>query len=92
MTAYGYILGDGIFEPGATDADYMIDAFERTLRRFRRQGGSGGGLADRLEVQARERYALPGHSAGPVLCHDDFQPANVCWRHGTRLVSWCSPA
>ena len=54
----------------------MIDAFERVLHRFRRQGG-GDALASRLETQARERYALLGHSAGPVLCHDDFQPGNV---------------
>jgi Ser/Thr protein kinase RdoA (MazF antagonist) len=76
MTAYGYILGDGIFEPRAANADYMIDAFERVFRRFRRQGG-GEALADRLEAQARERYGLLDHAAGPVFCHDDFQPGNV---------------
>jgi aminoglycoside phosphotransferase (APT) family kinase protein len=76
MTAYGYILGEGVFEPRASNADYMIDAFERELRRLRRQGG-GEALTNRLEAQARERYALLGHSAGPVLCHDDFQPGNV---------------
>ena len=76
MTSCGYILGDGIFEPRASNADYMIDAFERVFRRFRQQGG-GDALASRLETQARERYVLLGRSAGPVLCHDDFQPGNV---------------
>ena len=76
MTAYGYILGDGIFEPRASNADYMTAAFERVFRRFRRQGG-GGALAERLEAMGRERYGLLDHAAGPVLCHDDFQPGNV---------------
>ena len=76
MTAYGYILGDGIFEPRASNADYMIDTFERVLGRFRRQGG-GEALASQLEAQARERYGLLDHCAGPVFCHDDFQPGNV---------------
>jgi aminoglycoside phosphotransferase (APT) family kinase protein len=76
MTGYGYILGDGIFEPRPSNADYMIDAFERVFRRFRRQNG-GDALAGRLEAGARARYPLLDHSAGPVLCHDDFQPGNV---------------
>lgn len=76
MAAYGYILGGGIFEPRAGNATYMTDAFERVFRRFRRQGG-GEALAGRLESMARERYGLLAHAAGPVLCHDDFQPGNV---------------
>lgn len=76
MSAYGYILGDGVFEPRASNADYMTDAFERMFRRFRRQGG-GDALASDLERQARAQYRLFHHSAGPVLCHDDFQPGNV---------------
>jgi len=76
MTACGYIRSEGLFEPRASNADYVIDAFERVLHRFRRQRG-GDALANGLEAQARECYALLGHSAGPALCHDDFQPGNV---------------
>ena len=76
MTAYGYILADGIFEPRASNAEYMTDAYERVFRRFRRQSGDGP-LASRLEAMARERYGLRDQAAGPVLCHDDFQPGNV---------------
>ena len=76
MPAYGYILADGVFEPRAGNGAYMIAAFERVFRRFRRQGG-GEALADRLEAMARERYGLLDLAAGPVFCHDDFQPGNV---------------
>jgi len=76
MTAYGYILAGGVFEPRAANAAYMIGAFERVFRRFRRQGG-GEAMAGRLEAMARERYGLLDHCAGPVFCHDDFQPGNV---------------
>ena len=76
MSAYGYILAGGVFKPCAGNGEYMIDAFERVFRRFRRQGG-GEALADRLEAMARELYGLLDHAAGPVLCHDDFQPGNV---------------
>jgi Ser/Thr protein kinase RdoA (MazF antagonist) len=76
MPAYGYILADGVFEPRAGNGPYMTAAFQRAFRRFRRQGG-GDALADRLEAMARERYGLLDLAAGPVLCHDDFQPRNV---------------
>jgi aminoglycoside phosphotransferase (APT) family kinase protein len=76
MSAYGYTLADGVFKPCAGNGEYMIDAFERVFRRFRRQGGSEA-LAGRLEAMARGRYGLLDLTAGPVLCHDDFQPGNV---------------
>jgi aminoglycoside phosphotransferase (APT) family kinase protein len=76
MPAYGYILADGVFEPRASNSASMAAAFERVFRRFRRQGG-GEALAGRLEAMAREGYDVLDLAAGPVLCHDDFQPGNV---------------
>lgn len=76
MTAYGYILADGISRPRATNAEYMAQAFEQVFRRFRSKGGEPD-LAERLEAIVRERFDVFATSAGPVLCHDDFHQGNV---------------
>ena len=81
MSAYGYVLADGVFRPEPTNEAYMTAAFERVFRSFRRRGVDEG-LARRLEADARDRYGLLGHSPGPVLCHDDFQPGNVLAQRG----------
>jgi aminoglycoside phosphotransferase (APT) family kinase protein len=76
MAAYGYIVGDGILRPQTVNADYMRVAFEAAFRQFRDQGGDAG-LAQRLEHQVQVRSDVLAHSAGPVLCHDDFQQGNL---------------
>ena len=81
MSAYGYIRGAGIHDGRPTNADYVIATFERSFRWFRRQGGDEG-LAKRMEQGAEARFGLLAHSAGPVLCHDDFQPGNVLGARG----------
>lgn len=76
MEAYGYVRAEGVEEPRATNADYMVGAFERVFRRFRDLGGDAE-LAGRLESLAEARFDLLSESAGPVLCHDDFHQGNV---------------
>jgi Ser/Thr protein kinase RdoA (MazF antagonist) len=76
MPAYGYIVGDGIRRPQAVNADYMHLAFEAAFRQFRDRDGDAI-LAGRLEHQVQVRFDVLADSAGPVLCHDDFQQGNV---------------
>jgi len=80
MTAYGYIVGDGIRRPQPTNDDYMRVAFSQAFRQFREQGAEDS-LTRRLEEQAQSRFHLLQHSAGPVFCHDDLQPGNVLAEH-----------
>jgi aminoglycoside phosphotransferase (APT) family kinase protein len=76
MSAYGYIVADGIQRPQPTNDAYMRSAFDQVLRQFRAQGGEEA-LARRLEGNAQSRFDLLRHSAGPVYCHDDLQQGNV---------------
>jgi Ser/Thr protein kinase RdoA (MazF antagonist) len=76
MSAYGYIVGDGLLRPWPTNTEYMQAAFERAFRDFRERGADAD-LAQRLEQGARARFDLLPHSSGPVLCHDDIQQGNV---------------
>ncbi len=76
MASYGYIVGDGVFRPKDANADYMQEAFARAFRQFRDRGGDAD-LSGRLESKALARFDLLAASAGPVLCHDDFQQGNV---------------
>jgi aminoglycoside phosphotransferase (APT) family kinase protein len=76
MRAYGYVVGDGILQPQPTNIDYMRPAFERAFHQFRDRGGDAE-LVRRLEREAQVRFEFLAHSAGPVLCHDDFQQGNV---------------
>jgi aminoglycoside phosphotransferase (APT) family kinase protein len=76
MTAYGYIVADGILRPQPTNAEYMRPAFDQVFRQFREQGGDET-LARRLEKKAQSRFHLLQHSTGAVFCHDDLQPGNV---------------
>jgi Ser/Thr protein kinase RdoA (MazF antagonist) len=76
MSAYGYIVGDGILRPRPTNTEYMQAAFEQAFREFRERGADAD-LARRLEQEAQSRFDLLRHSNGPVLCHDDFQQGNV---------------
>ncbi len=64
MSAYGYVLGDGVFRPTPTNIDYMVPAFERAFRRFRKQGGDAE-LGRRLDDKAERRFDLLALSAGP---------------------------
>jgi aminoglycoside phosphotransferase (APT) family kinase protein len=76
MTAYGYVRGEGVENPRATNAEYMVGAFEDIFRRFRDLGGDAD-LGRRLEQLTEERFYLLDASSGPVLCHDDFHQGNV---------------
>ncbi|MGL4960651.1 MAG: aminoglycoside phosphotransferase family protein [Inquilinus sp.] len=76
MQAYGYIRGDGIETPRATNAEYMAGAFEDVFRRFRDLGGDAD-LGRRLERLAGESFDLLTESSGPVFCHDDFHQGNL---------------
>ena len=76
MTAYGYIVADGIRRPYPTNDEYMRSAFNQAFRQFREQAGEGT-LARRLEEKAQSRFGLLQYSAGPVFCHDDLQQGNV---------------
>jgi Ser/Thr protein kinase RdoA (MazF antagonist) len=81
MSAYGYIVADGIQRPEPTNDEYMRSAFSRAFRQFREQARDIT-LTRRLEDQARARFDLLQHSVGPVLCHDDLQQGNVLAEHG----------
>lgn len=76
MSAYGYIVGDGLLRPWRTNAEYMPAAFEQAFRQFRERGADAD-LTHRLEQQAQPRFGLLQHSGGAVFCHDDFQQGNV---------------
>jgi aminoglycoside phosphotransferase (APT) family kinase protein len=82
MTAYGYIVADGIQRPQPTNDEYMRSAFEQAFRQFREQAGEET-LARRLEQKALSRFDLLQYSAGPVFCHDDLQQGNVLAEHNT---------
>lgn len=76
MPAFGYIVGDGVDDPRPTNGEFIAAWFASGFRRFRHRAADAA-LADRLEAAARERLGLLDHCAGPVLCHDDFQPGNL---------------
>ena len=76
MTAYGYIVADGIRHPKPTNDGYMRAAFDQAFQQFREQGADEP-LARRLEANVQSRFHLLRHSAGPVFCHDDLQQGNV---------------
>jgi Ser/Thr protein kinase RdoA (MazF antagonist) len=82
MTAYGYIVADGIRRPQPTNDEYMRSAFNQAFRQFREQAGEET-LTRRLEEKARSHFDLLQYSAGPVLCHDDLQQGNVLAEYGT---------
>jgi Ser/Thr protein kinase RdoA (MazF antagonist) len=76
MTAYGYILADGIRRPHPTNDECMRSAFNQAFRQFGEQAGEET-LTRRLEEKAQSRFDLLKYSAGPVFCHDDLQQGNV---------------
>jgi Ser/Thr protein kinase RdoA (MazF antagonist) len=76
MASYGYVFGEGVENPRATNAEYMVWAFEDVFRRFRDLGGDAN-LGRRLEQLAEERFDLLAGNSRPVLCHDDFHQGNV---------------
>jgi aminoglycoside phosphotransferase (APT) family kinase protein len=76
MTAYGYIVGDGIGQPKSTNAEYMSSAFDKAFRQFREIEGDPG-LMRRLELEVKQRFDVVAHSVGPVFCYNDLQQGNV---------------
>ncbi len=81
MTAYGYIVADGIWRPQPTNDEYMRSAFNQAFRQFREQAGEET-LTRRLEENVQSRFHLLQYSAGPVFCHDDLQQGNVLAEYG----------
>jgi Ser/Thr protein kinase RdoA (MazF antagonist) len=81
MTAYGYIVADGIWRPQPTNDEYMRSAFNQAFRHFRERGGEEI-LTRRLEEKAQSRFDLLDYSGGPVFCHDDLHQGNVLAEHG----------
>jgi aminoglycoside phosphotransferase (APT) family kinase protein len=79
MTAYGYIVADGIRRPQPSNDEYMRMAFAQAFRQFREQTGDEA-LTRRLEEKAQLRFDLLKYSAGPVFSHDDLQQGNVLAR------------
>ena len=82
MTAYGYIVADGIQRPQPTNDEYMRSAFNQAFRQFREQGGEET-LTHRLEEKAQSRFDFLQYSTGHVLCHDDLQQGNVLAEYGS---------
>jgi Ser/Thr protein kinase RdoA (MazF antagonist) len=80
MSAYGYIVADGIQRPQPTNDEYMQSAFDQVFRQFRAQGGEEA-LMRRLQGKAQSRFDLLQYSAGPLFCHDDLQQGNVLIEH-----------
>ena len=76
MTAYGYIVADGVRRPQSSNDEYMRTAFDQAFRQFWEQTGDKT-LTRRLEEKAQSRFEFLRHSAGPVFCHDDLQQGNV---------------
>src|SRR5260370_34320306 len=66
MTAYGYIVADGIRRPQPTNDEYMRSAFNQAFRQFREQAGEET-LTRRLEEKAQSRFDLLQYSAGLQL-------------------------
>jgi aminoglycoside phosphotransferase (APT) family kinase protein len=81
MSAYGYIVADGIRRPKPTNDEYMRSAFDNAFRQFRELGGEET-LTRRLEEKAQSRFDLLQFSAGPVFCHDDLHQGNVLAQDG----------
>jgi hypothetical protein len=55
MTAYGYIVADGIWRRLPTNDEYMRSAFDQAFRQFREQGGEET-LTRRLEENVQLRH------------------------------------
>jgi Ser/Thr protein kinase RdoA (MazF antagonist) len=81
LTAYGYIVADGLQRPRPTNDEYMRLAFSQVFRQFRELTGEET-LTRRLEDEAHARFDLLQYSAGPVFCHDDLQQGNVLAEQG----------
>jgi aminoglycoside phosphotransferase (APT) family kinase protein len=81
MDGFGYILGEGIASPHATNDAYMTQAFETLFRRFRDQSDDAA-LTHELEEAVRPRLDLLTLCDRPVLLHQDFQPGNVLAERG----------
>ena len=81
MTAYGYIVADGIWRPQPSNDEYMRSAFNQAFRQFREQGGEET-MTRRLEENVQSRFHLLQYSKGPVFCHDDLQQGNVLAEYG----------
>jgi Ser/Thr protein kinase RdoA (MazF antagonist) len=76
MAGYGYIMGDGIEAPQASNAAYMAGSFADIFRRFRDLGGDAD-LGRHLERLAEDSFDLLAEGSGPVFSHDDIHQGNV---------------
>lgn len=76
LPAFGHFAADGIAQPVASNAEFVVALWGNVLQRFRHYGAAPS-LADRLDSIVAGRGGLMAHSSGPVFAHDDFQPNNV---------------
>ena len=75
LDAFGYLTAEGIFEPHATNLDYMRSQFAKRLATF----GDGGdrGLANAIAEHVRALEELLTGRPTAVLCHNDCHEGNV---------------
>ena len=90
MTAYGYIVADGIRRPQPSNDDYMRAAFDQAFRQFREQTGDEA-LTRRLEEKASRALTFcgtaPDRSFAMTTCSRE-----TCWPSMTRTGACSSPA
>ncbi|MFC5185737.1 phosphotransferase family protein [Actinomadura harenae] len=75
MDVFGYIV-DGVYNPVATNTEYMTSHYTRHLKTFREHGGDPA-LATRIENHVASHPDLWQTCKTPVLCHNDFHEGNV---------------
>ena len=76
MSAFGYVVANGVKDPHADNASYMRFQFAKKLDEFRGHGGNPD--AARLLAQYVEASAhLLERCSSAVLCHNDFHAGNV---------------
>ena len=76
LPAFGRFEADGIADPHATNAEFVLALWGNVIQRFRHHGAPQS-LADRLNSIVLGAGGLMTQSSGPVFAHDDFQPNNV---------------
>lgn len=76
LDAFGYLTADGIFEPRATNLDYMRSQFGKRVASFSDFGGDPE-LARAIEQHVRQREDLLVGRPAPVFCHNDCHEGNV---------------
>jgi aminoglycoside phosphotransferase (APT) family kinase protein len=76
LEAFGYILGQGIAQPQASNLAYMRAAFAAKFRDFAAHQGDPD-LGGRLQAMVEARWDAMAACPAPALCHNDFHVGNV---------------